>query len=311
MTHSMRRIVLTGLACGAWSMAPRPVAAQGRNDDRPVQAKVTVKRLVIEPAPARLNAPMGVLPPPPAIGNRGAAARSAQYLQQFRPILNEEYHLAVRVCRLSPDERKEVARAGEWALRKTAADWARYSTFARIPQATGSRDPRKNIQQALSDALKRTLPTDRWEPYGRELEQRQADLERALAQYYLARLDQELVLTAPQRDQVLDKIKAALNDDWHAALDLTLRSQGYLPTISVAGIEDVLTPVQKELLRRQSMSRVRQIVTPERQVMSLMGAGPGSHLTINILGLQSPAGAELFRDPELTEAEKEEEHSGN
>ena len=105
------------------------------------------------PAPAAAKAAavqmirMGV-----ALGNNDGQVQ--QFMQQFRPILRSEYHIVRVVCRPTPEQRQQIARAGEQALRDAAM---KYVDMMRRPMTAAQRaalDPRKQIREGLARAVK-------------------------------------------------------------------------------------------------------------------------------------------------------------
>ena len=87
--------------------------AEPKDQEQPVRVLKTA------PAPRRL-ARKRVAQAPQAAAVMFAAPLGAnmdgqvrQYMQQFRPILRAEYHIVRVICHLTPEQRNEIARAGE------------------------------------------------------------------------------------------------------------------------------------------------------------------------------------------------------
>ena len=91
------------------------------------------------------------------VNNQGQAQ---QFMQQFRPILRSEYHIVRAVCRPTPEQRQQIARAGEQAMRDAAV---KYVDMMRRPMTAAQRaalDPRKQIREGLARSVKAVLSAE-------------------------------------------------------------------------------------------------------------------------------------------------------
>ena len=96
------------------------------------------------------------------------------------------------VCRPTKDQRREIARAGERALKDAAtriADWQRVPTPSPVRAARpGSPDPLSIIRDALAAAAEKHLTPARVARYRKEADERAADRKRVAVQTLVARL---------------------------------------------------------------------------------------------------------------------------
>lgn len=277
MARRTPRIVLAGLAMA--SMAFRPAAGQLRDLEPPpppppegpalaLPGKATLKRRVVGPAagggqvvPApKAQFELRPLPPQllqvPRVVNR-EEARKNQWLLRLRPVFRGDYLFARTVCRLTPKERTEIALRGERALRATV-DEAGASNNISI---TGESQARERILAALADAIAECVPAERRAQYASEVEARAADFKDATTRYYIARLDQELGLSARQREDIAAALKGVSGTGWSPTLDAgtpAVRTYGPIP---IKALKPILTKTQFDALLRFD-SEPRQAIAP-------------------------------------------------
>src|SRR5262249_34872257 len=98
------------------------------------------------PAPARVGAAVVVrerfavglapLAPAPAaavpVNAAVVADRTQMFTRQFRAILKSEYQFLLAVCEPTKDQRREIARAGESALKAAASQYADWQMNRRV-----------------------------------------------------------------------------------------------------------------------------------------------------------------------------------
>ena len=83
---------------------------QGKVAAKPtMKANMAVKAAVLRPAACRPSRP-----------RRRIDAQAAQYMQQFRPMFRAEYYFIRNSCDLNTDQRKQLARMGETAVKAAA-----------------------------------------------------------------------------------------------------------------------------------------------------------------------------------------------
>lgn len=190
---------------------------------------------------------------PEAIGpvaqrRREIAMRAVQLERVFRPLLNRELAFARQSCPgLAPDARRAVLAAGERAVEAvalTAATAMLGGRQQRFGQAT-----QRTIHHAVAAALKDAVRPEEFAHYEREAESHQARREKAARLRIVLALDEELDLTAGQREAVLAALHAHWQDAWMSTLDerrgTTIDDRPIAPDFAIACVEPHLTDEQK------------------------------------------------------------------
>jgi hypothetical protein len=217
--------------------APAPKAAVVQKRVAPVAA--------FAPAPAAPAAGV-VFAAPVALNNDGQVR---QYAQQFRPILRAEYHIVRVVCRLTPEQRKEIARAGEQSLRVAAS---KYVDMMRRPMTAAQRaalDPRRQIRESLADAVKARLSAELAGRLQDEIAKRDASRKQLAVRNLVARLDHDLVLSPDQRDKVAESLSSHWDDSWGQSLEMFMYNYQFLPQIPDQYVAPLLNDSQKKVWR--------------------------------------------------------------
>jgi hypothetical protein len=310
MQRTISAVVVMGAI--AWIGGSWPVQAQLQKRVGPVEKRKAVVPADVARPRVPFRDPVVIQLPLPAGTDRNLQALTNQYLRQFRPILRDEYLFARQVCRLTEEERKEIALDGERALRKVVDDYATMARTRRASPSAGLLSPRKGIQEGLADALRRRLPDTRWECYRREVELRQADFKRAMARFCVAQFDRELILTEGQREEIMQVLNSSSDPSWSMMLDSYPNYQGVLPPVPANSLEPILTAAQNMVLRGLLPSRVvRPIVVQNRQfqVQQLQAIQAANGLNLRILGAEPLLAEDLAEADELTEAETTETNS--
>lgn len=215
--------------------APRRLARQR------MAKGVVVRAVPAVPAVAamRLVAPMA--------GNVDGQVR--QYLMQFRPILRAEYHVVRAVCRLTPEQRTEIARAGEQTLRQAAR---KYVDMMRRPMTAAQRaalDPRTQIREGLSEAVKTRLSPDLAARLQQEFSRRAVGRKQLAVHNLVARLDRDLVLSPDQRTRIAESLSAHWDDSWCQSLEMFMHDYQFLPPIPDQYVAHLLNEPQKRIWR--------------------------------------------------------------
>src|SRR5690348_9660344 len=123
------------------SLLTAPAMGQLR-EARPLPPDVISPRQPVPRAKRRID----IMPPPPPVvvelpvAPANQARRQTifnQLMTRYRPLLREEYLFARRVCRFTAEERKEIALAGERALRAAMGEQARRMTGGKVNPSSG------------------------------------------------------------------------------------------------------------------------------------------------------------------------------
>jgi hypothetical protein len=208
--------------------APRTVATR-----RPAQAAAAIAREV-------QMVKMQV-----AMGNNQAQ----QFIQQFRPILRSEYHIVRVVCRPTPEQRQQIARAGEQAMRDAAV---KYVDMMRRPMTAAQRaalDPRKQIREGLARSVKAVLSAELASRLKDEMVRRDASRQQLAVRNLVARLDHDLILSPDQRDKVAESLRTHWDDSWGQSLEMFMYDYQFMPPIPDQHVAPFLNDSQKKVWR--------------------------------------------------------------
>jgi hypothetical protein len=190
---------------------------------------------------------------PMAVNNAG---QEQQYMQQFRPILRAEYHIVRAVCRPTPEQRKELARAGEQALRDAAK---KYVDMMRRPMTAAQRaalDPRKQIREGLATAVKTRLSPELAAKYQEEIARRDAARKQLAIRNLVARLDRDLVLSPDQRGKVAESLASHWEDSWCQSIEMFMYDNQIVPPIPDQYVAPFLNDAQKKIWRGTQKAQV-------------------------------------------------------
>src|SRR5208283_94517 len=206
-------LVLIGVACAVSgssfvlgqaqdvALPPPPAVAPPRpaekKKEEPAKADAAKKQGRGEAKPAaKANAAVmkGVVVHP-VVGQPAAAALDAQaalYVQQFRPMFRAEYYFIRNTCGLNTDQRKQLARLGETAVKAAARQFveAQQNRMRGVRRSgTDYPDPRKLVEQELTRVMSSTLSHDQESRYKAEMEKRAASRKQVVIDNLVAKHD--------------------------------------------------------------------------------------------------------------------------
>ena len=253
-----------------------------------------------QPAVIVRDAVKKVLAPVPARADAAVQAQAQRQqilvqtaIQQLRSHLRVEYHFIRRACELTPEQRRQIARAGERALRETAAqNVGRNLNAAQVVIVNGQArpsiprftDPMKPISEGLARAVERYLTPDQIARYKDEVKRRDAHWKQVGLEAILARLDSDLLLTENQRDEIMDSLSDHWDEMWAQSVTALMNLEHYFPPIPDERIVPFLDGPQKEIWNASQ---------PNRRVVRF--------------GIGGNRGDNGIEDEELTEAREAED----
>jgi hypothetical protein len=177
-----------------------------------------------------------------------------RYVMMFRPTLRAEYEVLVAVCEPSKDQRRQLARAGESALKAVAAQVSQ----RRVVNAENT--PRKVLLAALRAAAGEHLSVLQVARYQDELAERERQFRQATVRSIVAALDQGLYLSADQRA----KLSAALEANW---AELQVNDQAinfagqYFPMLPDKHVVPLLSPEQAKVWHETQKVQLNTFLT--------------------------------------------------
>ena len=234
-------------------------AAPDKKKEEPAKTDAAKKEAKVEAKPAA-RAKVAVkavrLQPARVVAQPAAAAldaQAAQYVQQFRPMFRAEYYFIRNTCDLNTDQRKQLARLGESAVKAAARQFVEaQQKMMRGGWRPGSDypDPRKFIEEELTRVLSPLLSPDQASRYKTELEKRTASRKQVVIDNLVVKLDGDLVLTSAQRTKLVEALSANWKDSWCQSLEMLMNIDNFFPNIPDQVITPILTDNQKEVWRR-------------------------------------------------------------
>jgi len=205
-----------------------------------VRAKIQVLRpAVVAPAPAQAAVAV----------NANFDNQAVQFRRQYRQALLAEYQRLLAVCEPTKEQRRLIARGGEDALTAAARRVAEMqNNFRPAGQAAqDNRSPRAIIQEGLLAAVKANLSAEQAARFEKEIKARADDFKRAAVGSIVARLDQNLFLTAEQRSKLTEALEAGWNDAWCPSPLMFVNDSTIFPQIPDNFIVPVLDASQKKV----------------------------------------------------------------
>jgi hypothetical protein len=246
MTRLRRPLVLFAVAC-ALEISALVIAQE------PVEP-----RKVAAPLPAEQDLPEAKAPvirermaQPREVDIEAVRAPLLQHLAaQLRPVVRAELHLVGAVCGLSEEQHKEVARGGEQVLKNIVAKCTdRQLAMMHGRGSAAHFDPRKLLQEGLANALKAHLSPEQLARYQAELEDRAENRKRVTVRNLVSKMEEELILSAAQRDKLYASLYSHWNDAWCQSLELLPVGRPYFPNIPDQYVAPILSEAQKNVWR--------------------------------------------------------------
>jgi hypothetical protein len=227
------------------TIPPRPLGTTKVKAATTKQAGVaaTAKAKVIRPAPA---------PVAEMAADENRKAMVEQWTTQFRPILQVEYQFLRTACAPTREQRRPIARAGQEALRVAAAqfaDWQlnRNRVVGGLLKRPTQPDVHKIIQEALTAAGEAHLSPGQRQRYRHEVEARAAERKQGALLSLVAKLDQCLVLSAEQRDKMMESLSSHWDNAWTQELQISSLDDPYFPVIPDQLVVPFFNGPQKEV----------------------------------------------------------------
>lgn len=269
----MARCAMVVVAVTAGAKAEDGAAVEAR--EAPAAAAPPQRKLApLPPAPLLLEQALrGLLEATPgretlddvmrraAARNRAAAAaaeaaqrrqfirqQAQQFEQLFQPLLRVELALVQRCCTsLPPDARAKVLAASRQAVRELAERVARHQFEGE--GASGPVDVRRALHGKMAALLEPLAARDEFAAYERESRLRQERRAAAARIKIVAKLDEQLGLTAAQRRDMLDDLANHWQAEWIRELEdhdgLLINDHPPAPDFAAARIVPHLDPVQR------------------------------------------------------------------
>ena len=176
-----------------------------------------------------------------------------QFSTQFRQLLKAELHFVRLVCGPKKAEYELISLAGEKAMQGAVTEFVgvqkKMMRGIRAGEQPGYPDPRKLITDGLSKSIKATLLAEQATRYQEELDKRTANRKQVALKNLVAKLDQDLVLSADQRGKLFESLSVSWKDSWGQSLEMLFYGEHYFPSLPDNDVIPILNDTQKEVWR--------------------------------------------------------------
>ncbi len=180
-------------------------------------------------------------------------ALEQQYLPRFKPLLKTELSFLRRVCQPDQEQLRQVVSDAQSRLpvvvRRYAAAQNQFRQGRARNTSSAPPQPRNLIQQELTAIVKARLRPEQAARYEEERALQAASRKRAVVLNLVARLDEDLTLSAQQRDKLVELLTANYQDGWEQTLRFLVHNidLDFNPQIPANVVLPVLNETQKTL----------------------------------------------------------------
>jgi hypothetical protein len=177
-----------------------------------------------------------------------------QYVQQLRPILRAELHRIRLVAKPDDDRMKAIAADSRKALNAAARDIAKQMRHG-MPNNDNFPDPVGKIAADMLRIAAPHLTPEQRALYEAEVKRQSDRQKRAATRLLVAAIDDDLTLSADQRERLERAVDEKWNDSWRRALAVAQFGRQYLPALPDPVVLPILTDRQKSLWDAQKRNR--------------------------------------------------------
>jgi hypothetical protein len=172
----------------------------------------------------------------------------AQFLPQFQQVLYSELAFLRRACEPDAAQFRSLAQSS----RRSVRDALRQYVVAQVqPQRNpiavpaGALEPQTFIQQQLVALVESKLSPEQAKRYREESDQRAASRKHAVVLNLASRIDEQLVLSAEQREKLVQTLASDYQDAWSQWLELQVNNPQFFPEILDSSVVPLLNAKQK------------------------------------------------------------------
>lgn len=223
----------------------------------PAQERKTEVRKEAQPQPATKEAkvirafPAIRIAPMVKAANVDVKQLTAQFTQQFQPIMTAELQLVRTACQPSDDQYRMVRRASVKVLKETAASFAEWQgdMMQGKPRRAWSINYQKAIQDGVAAAVRAHTTPEQAERHRAEVAARAEDHKRTAIRNMIANLDRDLILSPDQRDRLRESLAKHWEDSWCPSLDSYIYDNQFTGNVPEQFVLPILSPAQQETWR--------------------------------------------------------------
>lgn len=190
-----------------------------------------------------------------------AAVNDAQEAQikaltiQIRARLVTEVSFAKRVCQLNAAEEAAAVAAAKTAGNKFAEDYIKANgqfqngmvMFVGDARVNRQNDPISQLQTEVAKAIEAVLPEEKRAQFQEEVSRRNEFRQNASAANLTALIDERLLLSDEQRNEIEDSLTKAAGSDELPPIDTMMHMGTYLPAMPEEAVVRHLDPGQRKL----------------------------------------------------------------
>ncbi len=229
-------------------------------EERPAPEAVVAEAVIMEAMPAMMP------------GAVGGDAQVQQFTRQHKALLKAEMHLVRAVCKPTDEQLQKINEDLEQSLKNKLGlnDQNQKKVVRQRAGQVLAGDPLQLSRAWVHKAVAAHLTAEQVALYQEQVDQRAADRRNASIHNVVARLDQDLALSAAQRDQITENLRDNWNDGWCPSPNQFIQMEQWFPKIPEKYILDLLGPEQKAIwkLNRNQNSGV---VFAQAQFAGFMG----------------------------------------
>jgi hypothetical protein len=146
-----------------------------------------------------------------------------QFLPQFRRLAKTEMIFLQRTCSLTNSQRAAIDKERDKVARTAATRYAEFQQKAmqgNWRESEAYPEPRVLLEEAFAPVLKTCLTPEQSTRHAAELVRRKEDRKLVAIRNLVARLEVELVLSAEQRQKLIDSLSKNWKDAWVQSLEM-------------------------------------------------------------------------------------------
>lgn len=187
--------------------------------------------------------------------------QAQQFVQQYRPVVLAELHFIHKVCKTTPEQAKGLSQQADKALQTAATQYADLQRGVRRkvagqPALSPYTEPHQLVRDVLAAAAKVQLSDEQMARLEEENERRRKEHIDTAVRNLVARLDQELILSEAQRDEIGEALRSHWQDAWFPSIEMWLVQDSAFPNVPNQYVSKSLTAAQKAVWSRMAKAQM-------------------------------------------------------
>lgn len=235
-------------------------------------------------APVAAEAVIEALPAMMQLNPGGGEAMVQQFKRQYQGLLKAELHLVRSVCQPTDEQWQRITDELDQTLKTKLEQFQNDQKKIARQQRGGQMavgDPLQFSRTWVHKAVKAHLTSEQAAQFQEQVDKRAADRRDAALHNVVARLDQDLVLSTAQRDQITAKLRENWKDQWCPSPSQFIQMEQWFPNIPDPYIVDFLDPAQKEIWKSTRTTRNNGVVFAPGVFNGFMGGMFGQEVLWN------------------------------